>query len=377
MTPRPAVAMYVHVPFCRGKCRYCAFVSEPITVSRAEQVVQALIHEVGRRAQPDTVETLYLGGGCPTVLPEANLLRFVTVLAESHPHVTEFTMEAHPAQVSEPLLRRLREAGVNRLSIGAQSFVPGELQRLGRAHTAADVARSVYAARRAEFDNLSLDLIAAVPGSTLGDFEHSLRCAVDLAPQHMSVYALSYEAGTELTRQRDTGLIEPVDEETDRGMTFAAIEILAAAGFEQYEISNFAQPGFECRHNLTYWANRPWLGIGPSAASWDGVHRTANVADVDEYLRRIAADREPWDEVVSPEPIEIACETAVLNLRRSRGIDLDEYRRATGFDAMDLFAEAIAEHVEAGFLACRDNRVFLTTAAVPVADRILCDFAAL
>ncbi|HEV55895.1 MAG TPA: radical SAM family heme chaperone HemW [Phycisphaerales bacterium] len=377
MTPQPAVAMYVHVPFCRGKCRYCAFVSEPVTPARAETVVAALIHEACQRAQPDTVETLYIGGGCPTVLPETDLLRFVTVLAESHPHVTEFTVEAHPAQVSGPLLRRLREAGVNRLSIGAQSFVPGELQRLGRAHTTADVAHSVYAACRAGFGNLSLDLIAAVPGSTLGDFEHSLRCAIDLAPRHVSVYALSYEAGTELTRQRDAGLIEPVDEETDRAMTFAAIEILAAAGFEQYEISNFARPGFECRHNLTYWANRPWLGIGPSAASWDGVRRTTNVADVEEYLRRIAADQEPWNEVVSPDPIEIACETAVLNLRRRGGIDLAEYQRATGFDAMELFAEAIAEHVQAGFLACRDGRVVLTTAAVPVADRILCDFAAL
>lgn len=377
MTPQPAVAMYVHVPFCRGKCRYCAFVSEPITASRAEQVVEALIREIGQRAQPDTVETLYMGGGCPTALPEADLLRLVAVLAESHPHVAEFTVEAHPAQVSEPLLRRLREAGVSRLSIGAQSFVPGELQRLGRTHTTADVARGVYAARRAGFDNLSLDLIAAVPGSTLGDFEHSLRCAIDLAPQHISVYALSYEAGTELTRRRDAGLIEPVDEETDRAMTFAAIEILAAAGFEHYEISNFTRPGFECRHNLIYWANRPWLGIGPSAASWDGVHRTTNVADVEEYLRRIAADQEPWDEVVSPDPIEIACETAVLNLRRRGGIDLAEYQRATGFDAMELFAEVIAEHVQTGFLACRDGRVFLTTAAVPVADRILCDFAAL
>ncbi len=377
MTPQPAVAMYVHVPFCRSKCRYCAFVSEPVTPARAEAAVAALIREARQRAQPDTVETLYMGGGCPTALHEADLLRFVTVLAESHPHVAEFTVEAHPAQVSEPLLRRLRDAGVNRLSIGAQSFVPGELQRLGRTHTTADVARSVYVARRAGFGNLSLDLIAAVPGSTLADVEHSLRCALDLAPRHVSVYALSYEAGTELTRQRDAGLIEPVDEETDRAMTFAAIEILAAAGFGQYEISNFTRPGFECRHNLTYWANRPWLGIGPSAASWDGVRRTTNVADVDEYLRRIAADQEPWDQTAPLEPLEIACETAVLNLRRRRGIDLTEYQRATGFDAMELFAEVIAEHVQAGFLACRDGHVFLTTAAVPVADRILCDFAAL
>jgi oxygen-independent coproporphyrinogen III oxidase len=377
MTPRPAVAMYVHVPFCRSKCRYCAFVSERITATRAEAVVRALVREVRQRAQPDTVETLYLGGGCPTVLPEADLLWLVTTLVESHPRTTEFTVEAHPAQVSEPLLRRLHDAGVNRLSIGAQSFVPGELRRLGRAHTTADVARAVYVARGAGFDNLSLDLIAAVPGSTLADFDHSLRCALDLSPQHMSVYALSYETGTELTRQRDAGLIEPVDEETDRAMTFAAMEILAAAGFEHYEISNFARPGFECRHNLTYWANQPWLGIGPSAASWDGVRRPANVADVDEYLRRIAADREPWDQAAPLGPEEIACETAVLNLRRRRGIDLAEYRRTTGFDAMDLFAEVIAEHIQAGFLACRDGRIFLTTAAVPVADRILCDFAAL
>jgi len=376
-TVQPASALYVHVPFCRGRCRYCAFVSEPIVDDdRADAVVGALLTEARQRMRADAIETIYIGGGRPTALPPRRLLHLVESLARACPGCLEFTVEVHPGQVSGGLLSALYETGANRVSIGAQSFVPEELRRLGRTHSAADTARCVYEARHAGFANVSLDLISAIPGSTLDDLAHSLGCAVDLEPTHVSVYALSYEPGTELTRQRDAGRLEPVDEETDRAMMFAAMEILADAGFEHYEISNFARPGFVCRHNLAYWANWPWVGVGPSAASWDGTRRTTNVADVDDYVRRITDGRDPWDDIQTLEPIEIACETAVLNLRRRRGIDLDDYRRVTGFDAEVLFAEVIAEHVAAGLLARTDGRIYLTPAGLPVADRVLCDFAA-
>ncbi|OHB66826.1 MAG: hypothetical protein A2Y77_14775 [Planctomycetes bacterium RBG_13_62_9] len=368
--------MYVHVPLCRSKCRYCGFYSVPVAGRDTGRLVAGLLRELDR-CDGVGFSTAYIGGGSPTALPADQLIGLVRRIHERCPGVEEFTVECNPGQVGLGLLEGLRRAGVNRLSFGAQSFRAAELQRLGRGHCVEDITRSVELARWAGFGSVGLDLIFAIPGSTLADWQCSMESALDLNVQHVSAYSLSFEAGTAFEALRDAGRLRAVDEELDRAMYEWAVARLQRAGFEQYEISNFAEPGFECRHNLGYWANRPFLGIGPGAASsWCG-NRTLNDPDIERYLTAVESGSEVPGEVQPVSSDDMICETAVLNLRMRAGIDLAEFERRTGHDAMRTFAEPIQRYRALGLIEVTDRAVRLTAQARPIADTVLCDFAAL
>jgi oxygen-independent coproporphyrinogen-3 oxidase len=460
-----SLGLYVHVPFCAAKCGYCGFYSEIAEVSpqssrrtrsdsgdclKTDSECESVIatsascrrwDEKGIRLVIDAmmkemdgydlsmVDTVYVGGGSPSSIPEGELARLLEYIgvgqkgvrskmgsdpgkrkgqtpfcskdhgqdAHATPEV-EFTVEVNPGQVTFEKLRRMRELGVNRLSMGAQSFDELELAFLGRRHAVGDVVRSVAAAREAGFANISIDLIFAIPGADMASWKRSLEGAIRLGVEHISAYALTYEAGTPLYAAREEGQVQQVDEELDRGMYEMAIKMLGEAGLQQYEISNFARAGFECRHNHKYWANDEYVGIGPGAASWYGGVRWANEASIEQYVEGMGKKseiRNPKPETISnnenansqtktgtvrvdehrPSPKELACETAVLNLRRLRGIGLEEYKKRTGFDAMELFGDVVRRYEMAGMLKVDGGRVFLTREALPVADSVLCDFA--
>jgi oxygen-independent coproporphyrinogen-3 oxidase len=370
--------LYVHIPFCEAKCRYCGFYSEPIKNHAPQRLISAIITELSKKRCQEPffhLQTVYVGGGSPSCLSTEQLLRLIQEITSNWPKPEEFTIEVNPGQVSKDILSRLRTAGVNRISLGAQSFNPDELTFLGRRHSATDIGRAVEVARQAGFENIGLDLIFAIPHSTLESWKYSLRSAIDLGVQHISAYALTYEEGTPLQKAVEAGEVEPVDEETDRQMYETTIDELEQSGLKQYEISNFARPGFECKHNLNYWANKPYLGVGPAAgAYWQG-KRTLNIADIKKYIEAIEQGATVTDESETPDNIQIACETAVLNLRRRCGIILDEFEKQIGFDAMKLFAEPIGRYRELGLIEATDGRLFLTRGALPIADSVLCDFS--
>ena len=369
------VSVYVHVPFCRSKCRYCGFYSEPVAGHNVDSLIDALISEMDRYELGRRVKTAYIGGGSPSCLGDETLLRLVGTVADRC-DAGEFTVEVNPGQVDENILRRLRESGVNRLSIGAQSFNGGELDFLGRTHSVADIGTAVRRAQAAGFDNISIDLIFAIGGATLESWKCSLQSAIDLGVQHVSAYSLTFERQTPLYAARQAGEIAIVDEETDRAMYETAIDELGRAGLAQYEISNFARAGFACVHNLRYWANDTFLGIGPGAASYYAGRRTMNIAHIERYVEGIRAGSNVYAEVETPTAIEAACETAVLNLRRIRGIDLEEFKIRTGHDAMKLFGEEIERNRKLGLLETDGQHLFLTRQALPIADSVLSDFAA-
>jgi oxygen-independent coproporphyrinogen-3 oxidase len=379
---KPA-GLYIHIPFCEAKCRYCGFYSEPIKNHAPERLVSAIIAELSEKRGPfdfaqnrqESFCTIYIGGGSPSCLPAEQLLRLIREITSHWPKPEEFTIEVNPGQVNKSILSRLHTAGVTRISIGAQSFNPDELTFLGRRHSVADISRAVEMARQAGFENIGLDLIFAIPHSTLESWKYSLRSAIDLGVQHISAYALTYEEGTPLQKAVEAGKVEPVDEEIDRQMYETTIDELEKAGFKQYEISNFAKPGFECKHNLNYWANKPYIGIGPAAgAYWNG-NRTLNISDIKKYIEAIEQGTTVTDESETPDNTQIACETAVLNLRRRCGIILDEFEKQTGFDAMKLFAEPIGRYRELGLIEAAEGRLFLTRGSLPIADSVLCDFS--
>lgn len=367
-------ALYIHVPFCTAKCGYCAFYSEPIDEYDADVVVSSLIEEMTQYQLDREIKTVYIGGGSPSCLPVEQLMRLIDEVTTCCPEPSEFTIELNPNQVNEDILGCLQASGVNRLSIGAQSFNDQELKFLGRGHIADIAKKTVTMAKDAGFYNVSIDLIFAVPGSTLHSWIETLQTAIDLGLQHISTYSLTYEKNTLLQKLLDLGEIESVDEETDRTMYESAIERLTRAGFIHYEISNFARPEFECRHNLTYWANKPYIGIGPAASSYLQGERTTNIANITKYIASIREGLSVVIESEAPNEIETACQTAILNLRRINGIDLEQFEDQTGFDAIQIFAEPIEKYKEMGLLAMEGNRIYLTQKALPIADSILSDF---
>jgi oxygen-independent coproporphyrinogen-3 oxidase len=366
--------LYVHIPFCQRKCPYCAFYSVPLAGRSPDRLVDALLKEIDFYEITEPPETIYIGGGSPTCLPEETLIRLVYSLKQRFGDVEEFTVEGNPAQVSRSLFERLLTGGVNRLSIGAQSFDVDELKQLNRIHSPEQIREAVGAAQAAGLGNIGLDLIFGLPGSDLSAWQQTLDTTMRLGVQHISAYSLTLERDTPFERAVRQGDLTMIDEATERTMYELARLQFTAAGFEQYEISNFARPGFECRHNMHYWKNWPVIGIGPAAAGWYRNRRTMNVHDVDIYIDAIENSRFAHLEVQTPLPEQIASETAVLNLRMLAGIDLVEYEQQTGFEAEILFAEPIEKNCNLGFLEISASHIYLTDVGLSFADAVAQDF---
>jgi len=379
--PRPSeisttpIGWYVHLPFCRSKCGYCDFYSLPTIPGLLDGFVRSITLEMAIRDPGRRVETAFIGGGTPTELPAGSLDAVLAAMAERVGRPAEWTVEANPASGKATVFEMLRRRGVDRLSIGAQSFDARELRFLERIHGPDDIGAAVRAARRAGFENLSLDLIYALPGQSLDSWRTTLGRAVDLGVEHLSCYALTYEDGTPLARLRQQGGITPCDESLEIDMFELTIEQLSAAGFEHYEISNFARPGRRCLANLVYWQNREYVGFGPSAVSYlDGV-RTKNVPDVHRYVELMPAGADAI--VVERERLGLrrrACETAVQMLRLTDGIDTERFRSMSGFDAHTLFAEPIHRFSGAGLLSSTEGAIRLTPRGMLLANRVMAEF---
>lgn len=370
-------SLYIHVPFCVRKCLYCSFYSVAGSIELQQRYAAVVKQELQKYEHQGSFETVFLGGGSPSAMDPSILLDLVKWAGQHLQPDAEFTVEVNPGQTSPRLFEQLKSRSVDRISIGAQSFDDKELAFLGRIHSAADIERCIADARYAGFTNIGLDLIFAIPGSNLSSWEQSLRKAIALRPQHLSAYSLTYEGDTPLVQSLNAGRIEAIDEETDRQMYELTIDTLQAAGFIQYEISNFATAGFQCRHNMRYWQNQPYIGLGPAAAGWYNGKRTENIADLEQWLQHINNGQYAYESQRTLSAEEIACETAVLNLRTRIGIDPLEFQRQTGYDVQKIFAEPITRYLKEELLEWHNGRLRLTRQALPVADTILCDFAAL
>jgi len=368
----------VHVPFCPSKCGYCDFYSIAASESDFEPFVDAVRTELASRlrARPFRIETIFVGGGTPTCLPTALLDKLFQALGEAaRTHgVTEFSVETNPGSLDDEKADLLRAHGVNRISMGAQSFHEDELAVLGRRHRPKDISASAARVHRAGFAHFNLDLIFGIPGQSPARWRESLRRAIALRPDHLSCYGLTYEPGTPLHARRAQGRVRPLSERQEARLYTTAVEVLAEAGFEQYEISNFARPGGRCRHNLRYWHNQPTLGVGPAAASYIDGRRWRNIPDVAAYVSRTRRGQSTEVDVERLSPLQRAGETAMLMLRTVEGIDTGRYQLMTGFDAHDLFADAIRFHTRAGLLTAAPERIALTPAGRLVADTVLADF---
>jgi len=379
----PPSSLYVHVPFCVRKCAYCDFYSEEQPErDLVAAYLGALSEEARRAAASGAMQTVYIGGGTPTAL-QADLLAQLFAVLRRHfdlSAVEEFTVEANPGTIDEEHVIAMLWAGVNRISLGVQSLNPATLRTLGRMHGPEEVHDAVGLLRRENLgDNLSLDLIFAVPGQTLHEWRDDITAAIDLDPDHLSTYGLSIPSETPMARLVQGGRLAPASDDVYVAMLHGARDLLRHTDFEHYEISNYALPGRRCLHNTAYWRNQPYIGLGPAAASYVGGTRWTNVADVAEYVRRLRTGASPvaTSETLSPE--RRARETAMLNLRTSDGIIVADFREETGFDPLAIFAEVVERHTAAGLLEIGPDEggfIRLTPAALAVADTVLADFVA-
>ena len=377
--------LYVHIPYCRTKCPYCDFNVEAAATWPEARYVHALIAELREHASAPPfggkrLATIFLGGGTPSLFAAESITRLLDEARRSFAVETavEISLEANPESVSVEKLAAYRRAGVNRISFGIESFHPHVLKRLGRLQTAAETRRAVAMAREAGFTNVSLDLMFAVPGQSADDWRADLDTAIAYAPEHVSAYNLTYEEGTPFFDRKRAGRLDPLEDEIEAAMFEEARSRLGDAGYRAYEVSNFARPGFEARHNLNYWHAGPYLGIGAGAHSHEprgsGARRWSNERDSAVYASHALRSGGAVVHEETLGPRQAAGEFVFLHLRTSEGVGEDAFHARFGSPLEETFPEAVRLLAD-GFLERRaDRRLSLSPRGLLVADSVFASF---
>jgi oxygen-independent coproporphyrinogen III oxidase len=364
-------SVYVHVPFCVHRCGYCDFTLVAGKDHLADSYLDALELELRAISSRPTIKTLFVGGGTPTQVTEERLSQLLRLLENSFEFDSniEFSVEANPIGFTPEKLKVLKDAGCNRISLGVQSFDADVLATLERDHRLEDINCCVEMVR-SEIDNISLDLIFAVPGQSSELWNQTLQTAIDLAPQHLSTYGLTFEKGTSFWTRREHGALEQLGDEDERAMYASAMSKLESADFQQYEISSFARPGYKCEHNQVYWGGAAYWGFGPGAASFLRGHRILNHRSVTTWLKKTLAGKSAVseDELLSVE--DRARELLVLSLRRIAGVDKSEFEQRTGMTIESLAAESIEQLANDGLIEPTETGYRLTMNGRFLADTV-------
>lgn len=369
-------SLYVHIPFCLSRCSYCSFTSFPGMNSLFERYVQALKKEAIKLSYSKVfppLTTLFLGGGTPTVLDEDQLGRIIEFCegAFGFEEGVEISLEANPKTIDFMKLLSLQQIGVNRLSLGIQSFVDDELQQLGRLHTAQDGWDGIKEAKSAGFTNISLDLMSGIPGQSPESWQWSLETAISLEPQHMSLYQLSIEEGTRFHELVGRGSLALPEEEEVLAMDTVTARLCSEAGFKQYEISNYALEGMECKHNINYWENGDYLAIGAGSVAYYKERRRKNVDDPLDYCKRIEEDLSPILEEEHLDQESSFRETVIMGLRMNRGVSLMDLYHRYGIDLQEYYGELLDSLLADGLVELGGMYLSLTRKGMRLANQVM------
>ena len=371
--------IYIHVPFCQSRCAYCDFYSTTLLTHRTAYV-DAVCRELRHRLpelKGEPIKTIYFGGGTPSTLETEELRRILNFIVSlehiEKPKALEITLEANPDDLTEEYVQGLRTLPINRVSLGIQSFHDRTLRLVGRRHTAQEAIDAVRRLQQAGLTNISIDLIYGLPGESIEDWTYSLDQAIALGVKHISAYHLTYEEGTRLWRMQEQGLVTPIDEE----QSIQAFELLRAkllaAGYEHYEISNFALPGFHSRHNSSYWQGISYIGVGPGAHSYDGRHRRWNLSNLTDYIATPKGEEVPH-EVEHLTTDERYDERIITELRTAQGIDLTKLKADFGDSYHTHCLRCAAPYIERGqLLHTEDNHLRLTPESILISDAVMRD----
>jgi len=378
------LSLYIHYPFCLQKCRYCAFNSVSDAPCNSDEYLAGLLTELElRREMPEkgsVAGTLYFGGGTPSLLEPEQVARIIAAAAKYYALAAdaEITLECNPGTVTSGKLAAFRAAGVNRLSLGVQSFDDEFLEVLGRAHSAEDALTALRAAREAGFDNIGIDLIHSLPGQSLAQWQRELSQACELNPEHLSIYGLTIEEGTPFALLEEQGALLLPDEEESACMYELSSELLAAHGFEQYEIANFARPGFLSRHNSGYWLRRSFLGFGAGAHSFlrqpEAGLRFSNTEKVEDYLALVCHGSLPTFESRNLSRDEAMAECLFLGLRLKEGVSLAGFCEEFSMSFQETYGEACANLIAGGLLEIREGFLRLTEKGRILSNQVFVKF---
>ena len=376
------LGLYIHIPYCLHKCGYCDFNSHPVNAGEMDAYVRAVKRELAHygKAAADgrQIATLFLGGGTPTTLPVSSLEKILESCRQNFSirADAEITLEANPATIPRQNLARLRAAGYNRISIGAQSFNARELKLLERVHGVAEIHATVQRARQAGFDNLSLDLMFALPGQSAADWGHSLDRVLAENPEHISTYNLTIEPATAFYKHAAQGTLHMPAEDHQLTLYKQSIRTLKAAGYRHYEISNFARPGRESQHNLNYWENGEYLGIGAGASSFLNGRRFKNYAPPSRYIREVETRGAAVEFNEHPEKNQAMGETMMLGLRLLQGVDLKQFENRFQVSFSKTYAPAIADLLQKKLISLKNDRIALSQKGLYLADSVILEFIA-
>lgn len=373
------LAVYLHIPFCVRKCNYCDFfsvVARPDQIDRYGKAVIAEITAAGEQLNHPEVDTIFLGGGTPSLLPPVMVGQIVEAMASAFllPPAVEISMEANPGTVSYSAWKQYINRGVNRISLGAQSLADQNLKLLGRVHTVEDIYGAVSALQRIGFDNYNLDLIYGIPGQTEEGLKRELVLLKSFLGSHLSAYSLQVEEGTPLYDLVEAGSLIMPDEDVTANM-YEMIQTLADdQGLKQYELSNWAKRGYECRHNLAYWQMHPYLGLGAGAVSRLDKRRFKNVSDIEAYISGAATGKIPQETLETLDQAAMVQEKLIMGLRLTEGISLSAFRQEFGQDIDYFYPSVIAQAINEGSLTIENEYLKLTPPTYLVANQVLCRF---
>ena len=372
--------LYIHIPFCVRKCAYCDFLSGPQTEEVIEKYVEALVAEIkGHNTYTDTVTSIFLGGGTPSIL-SGNQMEQIFHAVRAHFDVAEnaeITIEANPGTVTKEKLDAYRRCGINRISFGLQSANNEELKLLGRIHTYEEFLESFRLAREAGFGNINVDLISAIPKQTLQSFEETLQKVIALNPEHISAYSLIVEEGTPFATLYGEGGPKEQDlpsEEEERLIYKRTEELLNQFGYHRYEISNYAKPGRECRHNLGYWERKNYLGLGLGSASLMDNVRYKNTDDLDAYLKQAREPKQIQEQREQLSVMELLEEFMFLGLRKTQGVSEKEFETQFGNTLEECYGKQIERFLKEGLLERKDGYLNLTKSGIDVSNYVLAEF---
>ena len=371
------LGIYIHVPFCVSKCGYCDFCSHPPKKGETERYINALLlnmQDFGTSAKEYTVDTVYFGGGTPTLLHKKQIKDIMDCLYTyfNIEKNAEITIEANPGTVDKGMLRSFVSMGINRISFGLQSAHNDELAALGRIHTCEEFAESFEAARAAGFENINIDLMYGIPYQSEESFNRTLRFVKSLEPEHISVYGLKIEEGTPFYRMKDA--LPLPDEESEYRMYRTAHSTLESAGYSHYEVSNYAKPGYESKHNLRYWKNQKYLGFGVAAHSYFNGQRYAYTDDIEAYMLEMEHPNDIsaiLSECTNIDVYTKETEYVMLNMRLFCGVDMMDYRREFGEDFMHKYSSRLERYIDGGFVKVKDGRCAFTVKGMYVSNYIL------
>ncbi len=379
---RPCSALYLHVPFCLQKCPYCSFFS----ISGGNALYAPYVQAVTKQLQelvflPQTeetmLETIFFGGGTPSMLPVDALADLLTCCLRTLPHVhtrdMEISIEVNPATIDRRGLHKLRRAGFNRLSIGGQSFDDRELKTLGRPHTATEAQQTFQHARKAGFANINLDLMYGLPGQHVAGWRHTLEQAIALAPEHLSLYELTIEENTPFAGQVRRGSLSMPAEDDVLAMLACTQTLTREAGFIRYEISNYAWPGFQCRHNINYWHNYSYIGLGAGAVGCLDDTRYTVIRDIKHFAEQIAAGTTAWQEKERLTREERFRETVIMGLRMLYGVSLEEMNQRFGINLVKYYGSTLTSLIEQQLLEIDHKRLHLTSRGLLLANTVMAE----